>query len=105
MSEQFRDTDEASDARFNVPYSPPESPGWVADLAPGHTNIHPSPAMRTAAGLSWRSAPGFELIDIGRAFTDTDALHDMHEVDLRTILAHLDSTARAITSELNRRHR
>lgn len=59
------------------------------------------PAMYGRHGLQWRGGPGFELQDIGRSFTNPEVLEDMHEVDLRTILAHLDAAARGVMRELD----
>lgn len=64
-----------------------------------------APAIEwSGVGLQWVAGPGLRLVDIGRAFSMPDALADMHSVDLRTILAHLDSAAKAITSELDVRN-
>lgn len=54
-------------------------------------------------GLQWVAGPNARLVDIGRAFSSPDALENMHVVDLRTILAHLDSAAKAIVTELESR--
>lgn len=71
---------------------------------PTYVSTHEgTPMAHAATGLVWRFQPGMELQDIGRTFGEPDALADMHEVDLRSILAHLDSAARSITRELEAR--
>lgn len=131
--------EEASDARFNVPYMEKE---YSRDDLPEPTNVDPElfthrpergqdqvyvdpnvasgftvpesmrmtpmpPPMTlwSGPGLVWRMAPGQELPDIGRCFSMPDALQDFHSVDLRTILAHLDSAAHAVKMELDTRYR
>ncbi|HSL51999.1 MAG TPA: hypothetical protein VK878_23255 [Candidatus Deferrimicrobiaceae bacterium] len=78
---------------------------------PAHYFTEPpqEPTLSTAfvavsSGLVWRIAPNVELQDIGRLFTDSDVLDNVHVVDLRTMLAHLDCAARAIQHELDRRN-
>lgn len=78
--------------------------GYVGPEEMHPTYVHSSePIAFASTGLVWRFIPGQELQDIGRTFTNSNALDNMHVVDLRTILAHLDSAARAIQSELDQR--
>lgn len=60
-----------------------------------------APEIELSHGLTWTFAPGHKLMDLGRL--GTDAIESMHTLDLRVILAHLDSAAQAITAELRRR--
>ena len=90
------------DDRHNTP---PASPGFALPTMderryPALTkNNNPSQVH----GLSFSFDGISSWVDIGRHFPEADALEDMHEVDLRTVLAHLDSAARAITRELETR--
>lgn len=73
-------------------------------LRPGRMQLIDQPLVFSSTGLVWRFAPGQELQDIGRTFTTPEALDNVHSVDLRTILAHLDSAATAIKAELDERY-
>lgn len=93
--------DQPYDDRHNTP---PKKPFAPAPYTPNFADIERgAPVLWSGVGLCYRWSPGQELTDIGRSFGNPDALEDMHEVDLRTILAHLDSAARGITRELEAR--
>lgn len=74
------------------------SPGRVPAMAEHEVTFNPGSSC-----LSFQLSGGYVLHDIGRGFGRPDALENVHEVDLRTILAHLDAAARAIKSELDAR--
>lgn len=123
----YENTEEASDARFNVPHVEPERqntfrvPGFVPPIDAGADGHVPRPEPidveaweragklspiqvlepTEAQGLSFTLPGGGTLIDIGRWFPMVDQLQDFHALDLRTILAHLDSAAMAIKAELD----
>jgi hypothetical protein len=59
------------------------------------------PEVDLSHGLTWTFAPGHKLSDLGRL--GTDAVESLDMLDLRVILAHLDSAATVIKTELDRR--
>jgi hypothetical protein len=59
------------------------------------------PQLELSHGLTWTQAPGVKLMDLGRVMPDT--IEAMHTLDLRVILAHLDSAAHVIKGELDSR--
>lgn len=73
----------------------------LSDGQPNRVLYHEPAQFETLQGLTWTFAPGQKLMDLGRI--TPDAIESLHMVDLRVILAHLDSAARSIQDELNRR--
>lgn len=84
--------------------------GYVTPIDSGADGHYVPEAMRVTEvppmthsfiGLSFSLDGISSLVDIGRSFTNPEVLEDMHEVDLRTILAHLDAAARGVMRELD----
>lgn len=98
MSNPF--ADDAADARHDTP---PKNYGDDPFVMQQNRVIEVPSIEWAGVGLQWVAGPNLRLVDIGRAFSSPDALENMHVVDLRTILAHLDSAAKAIVTELESR--
>lgn len=53
-------------------------------------------------GLTFKADNGATFLDVGRQMSDV--AKEMHTLDLRVLLAHLDSAASAVKAELDRRY-
>lgn len=72
-------------------------------IAPEHMTYSRVWPSVSGPGLHFIAADAVPFTDMARTLTEPDQLENVHEVDLRTMLAHLDSVARAITRELEAR--
>ena len=91
MDDMFRNTEEASDARFNVPYTKPK-PGFVAQPIP--TLDYPTSLRyeNQTMGYAWSAGP--------------KGSHDfsmMSKLDLRVMAAHLATALDEVNHELMNR--
>lgn len=97
MSEHYRDTDEASDLRFNVSVPGVSEARWSSpELDQAQQLIE-----HTRPGLTFKTDQGAVFLDLGRRMADH--ADNMDTLDLRVMLAHLDAAARAIQLELAER--
>jgi hypothetical protein len=79
-----------------VPHFPDIEPVEGMRLTEG-----PPMTVELSHGLTWTFAPGQKIMDLGRISAEVAA--GMETLDLRVILAHLDSAAKAIQTELGHR--
>lgn len=70
---------------------------------PESMKYSPTGMVAARPGLHFIADHGVMFTDMGRTLTEPDQLENVHEVDLRTMLAHLDATARAVVRELEAR--
>lgn len=113
------DETHAEDARHDTPYvgrhdTEPVNPfrlpergkeqGYVVPEAFSFSRVSEDPPMEVelSHGLTWTFAPGQKLMDLGRI--STEVVTEMHTLDLRVMMAHLDSAASKIKTELDKRY-
>lgn len=109
--------EDAADARHNTPPTPRPfaNPGFqlptveaLDEISSGRMRYFDvgssNPWFNVPPGLHFMSeGPSGVFSDIGRTFSREGELGGVDTLDLRVVLAHLDSAAQAIQAELNRR--
>lgn len=106
----FAGEEDAADVRHNTPYAPSlqdvaENAGMPREeFERTHLRmVHSFTDERARQGLSFGHPNGLVSIDLGR-WGQPEA-ETLHTLDLRVMLAHLDSAASAVKAELDRRYR